>query len=575
MVIKALTFEIGRLDRPSCNDLIAAIIKIKWYQNGSDFMAAYARFLAVLVSGIPKWYTSIVVKLISEFVQVHYASVHHSALDQIVGLMPTCKGALPDILRANFPHKTESSTHTLRYIKNALWMTEYVPEVRGSVWGLVMEKIVDLDAELQDELGGLNDLDVDDPDMSSDEEGDQAVDALETDITNMDNRSESDTDEEDLELNDAGNNAASALVVRRKLDKILFYLLNYLDSKLTNYQHDPDTSGSLFALLQNLFKTYVLSTYQTRCVQYLLFYAAHADSVFMDAFLAFLIETALSPTEAMETRLRAVQYVASFIARARGISTEQLLFVVRILSAWLTRYVQERELEVGDGSLGLGMGRFRLFYAVAQALMYLFCFRHHILKKQQGTGTGTGLADDDEDPESSVDSDWHCNLDKLFRRLIITKFNPLGYCQRTVVAMFAQIAQKEDLVYCYTIMEQNRLGLNRDFTTPALCSSSSSNNNNSTHNNNNSPAKSLPPKRNSSSTTFTTPNTPLIMDTFFPFDPLNLPATRQKVSFKYVEWSDVADEDEDSGSELYSDDNEDEDEVEDEDDEDDELDNEV
>lgn len=57
--------------------------------------------------------------------------------------------------------------------------------------------------------------------------------------------------------------------------------------------------------------------------------------------------------------------------------------------------------------------------------------------------------------KNSVDSEWECELDRFYQRMILSKFNPLKYCNENVILMFANIAQKTNLVYCYTVIEKN------------------------------------------------------------------------------------------------------------------------
>jgi len=168
-------------------------------------------------------------------------------------------------------------------------------------------------------------------------------------------------------------------------------------------------------------------------------------------------------------------------------------------------------------------------------LFYIFCFRHGILRKQ---------GDDDDSS-----SDWECGLDKLFQRLIITKFNPLKYCKGTVVAMFAQISQKENAAYCFTVMEQNRLGgFNPDGTR--------------TKSNSIMATSPLGGGSNGSASYFGAAGTFwsksqefVTLEGYFPFDPLVLPKAKKSITSLYVEWEDVAG-DYDSGSEDYDDEDE-------------------
>lgn len=601
LVFKALTAEIGRLDRPACNRLLASILDIKWTKEKSDFQNAYARFLCVLVSGIPRWWSQTAKKMISEFTREN-TEIHHSVLKFILGLMPTSTTSLPDIFKNNYPHKSDPTKLILRYISNLLSVVEYAPEVRSNVWALIMEKTVELDVELQDEFDDDEDEMDDNQDDDGDDEDDDTVketvpgvtaslvqiNAMAGDAGNdSDDDDEADDNDSEISEYDVEDIAMSASAVRTKLDSVMSLLLNYLDNCFSVSEIESGDGQSLFVTLQHLFKTYILSTYRTRSVQYLLFWASHANPLLMDAFLASLLETALSPRENMERKLKAMQYISSFIARAKGLSRMQIVFVISILTSWLDRYVEEREAEV-DTQPG-GMGRFRLFYSATQTIMYIFCFRHAMLRKEISNSGAVGsdeqsqLQSDETGNDatskikSSSDSEWECDLDKLFRRLIITKFNPLRYCRRTVVAMFAQIARKEDLVYCFTIMEQNRLGKSATI-------------NNSNNNNNSGPragptgvgggvlksSSSVPAVANSSSSNQVTSSSLnnsgttvgdvfwqrtsdfVMLDAYFPFDPLHLPQCRQRMQTLYLEWADVADDSESSGSDDYDEDDGDE-----------------
>lgn len=505
-------------------------------------------------------------KLVSEFTRSD-TDIHHSVLKSILSMMPTSTTTLPDIFKKNYPHKSEPTKQILSYITNLLAVVEYAPEVRTAVWGLIMEKTVELDVELQeefddDENDGEDDLEQNSDDEDEDEEpSKEASPGITASLGQIAEAMGGDSDEEDddddvseISEYDVEDIAMSASTVRGKLDSVMSLLLNYLDNCFSQSEIESGDGQMLFVTLQNLFKTYILSTYRTRSVQYLLFWASHANPLLMDAFLASLLETALSPSEDMEKRLKAMQYISSFIARAKGLSKTQIVFVISILASWLDRYVEVRENEV-DCIPG-GMGRFRLFYSVTQTIMYIFCFRHAMLRKEASGHPGQDELDEAKAKvQSSVDSDWECDLDKLFRRLIITKFNPLRYCRRTVVAMFAQIARKEDLVYCFTIMEQNRLG-KRITSDNSNSGNASGQQTLSVQSGGGLVVGDILWRKNSDF---------VMLDAYFPFDPLNLPQCKERIQTLYLEWADVAD-DSDSASEDYDEDEDDEEDDSDDDD---------
>lgn len=577
---------------------------------GASFVGAYVRFLTVLVSGVPRWWSDVITHMVQGFQDADDTTSHHLVIRHILRLMPTIVSSFQAILSNNFPHKSESKIATLRYLQNLLKVIEYCPELRGSAWSLIFERAIQLDVELQDSLLDSDDEEDDDSDEDEDEEmgtpsspsdetadpyvkgadGDDdeeaildvskivrenqhtateaanAEDKVDRPISNNELEEDDDDDEDGAQIHGAASlfeeqgeyeydveGGVDVVVIRNKLDAMMTLLFGYLDQKITSESvlEEHGEAQVLFTTLLAHFKSFILSTHRTRSVQFLLFRAAHVHPALLDAFLVSLIEIALSPSENMDKRLKAMQYISSFIARARGLSRTQILFVVSILSDWLQRYVDERESEVGT-STG-GMGKFKMFYAVSQALMYIFCFRHATFRVDQksrasNSSNSNGSSSNGSKKDTS-DSEWECNLDKVFQRIVISKFNPLRYCRDTVVSKFAQLALRENLVYCFTIMEQNRLGpkqqqADSNMTLTQSSSSSASLSNGLTA----SLAKYM---------FHTSRNKDFVMlDAYFPFDPMYLPNAKAMIKDIYVEW--VADEDDSESDDDDDDEEEDE-----------------
>jgi RNA polymerase I-specific transcription initiation factor RRN3 len=540
-LISALTSEISRLDSYLCGPVINGVLKLKWSNREPQFVAAYVRFLMVLVSGIPKWWPDVANKIVAEFV-VDDTGPHHSVLSYIVRVIPTSSSTLQGVFMKQFPHKSDSTKNFINYVRNLLRVVEYCRELEKGVWGLILERTVALDVELYDEVDN-SDSDDDDDDDDDDEEVDEVDEEEEEEeedddeddddqdvmevvdgqenlkegtVEEVDNDNDDDDDTaSDVSEYDVGDMQNDTVSIREKLDGTLCLLFEHLESKFCPERLVLPETIQLFSTLLDLFKSYVLPTHRTRSVQYVLFRTCHSHNDLLDAFLASMIELALSPNENIERRQKAMQYISSFIARAKGLSKAQIVFVVSFLAGWLDRYIRDREVEV-DHAMG-GMGRFRMFYSVCQALFYIFCFRHSTLHKNDG---------------------WECDLDALFQRLIVTKFNPLRYCKRTVVAMFARIAQRHNVAYCFTIMEQNRLGGFKHESKPTT------------------PLGGATSYFGVGSSMWSKSQEFVALEGYFPFDPLALRGAKQSVREMYVEWDDVAD-DSDSGSEQECDDDQD------------------
>lgn len=417
---------------------------------------------------------------------------------------------------------------------------------------------------LQNELDDLDDDEIeeiingDDEEIVASAKNDEDVDVDEGD------EDEDEDDDEDRVgeveyLMESTRSTATIKTILTKLDSIISLLLKTTETSFTTEELNHGNGVFLFNTLTSLFKSHILPTHFTKLIQFTLFHVSQYQPELADSFLVLLIDVAFNTSEILEKRLKAMQYLSSYIARAKNLSRHQIVFVVSYLIGWLNKYVIERECEVFEsdndnkgrtkgGSTGGGMERFKLFYAAFQALLYIFCFRYNMLYKLEtgvtasssmstsntatsGTSANSGFSGDGDQ--------WECELDKFFQRAMISKFIPLKYCDETVVFIFAKIATKLNVCYCYSIIEHNKR--ERMIQT-------------------NGGSSSLP----SAISNFKAKQEFLDLEAYFPFDPLVLPTCKKLISNNYVEWSDVNpnnddEDDEDSGS--HQDDMESDDEV--------------
>lgn len=559
IVLKILISNVSRLDNSSCNRLISAILEYRWLElepldetveSGAAYNAfidLYSHFLSVLVSSLPKYLHEVTTKLVSEFtsldIQENTASNHHVILNKIIKFIPTSVNSLPAILQKHYPHHLSSNIGELtNYVSNLTKILTYCPELQYDIWQLVIECCIKLDVELQNELDDLDDDEIEELINGEDEDEDED----ENNDDNSDNEEENKAeegivkskevdvldDEEIAEgeveyLLDPITSTVNIRKLLRKLDSIIYLLLTNTAKSFTVDELNNGNGVYLFNTITSLFKTHILPTHFTKLIQFTLFHISQYQPELADSFLVLLIDVAFNTSEILEKRLKAMQYLSSYIARAKNLSRHQIVFVVSYLIGWLNKYVIERECEITDYDndnkgrntgikKGGGMERFKLFYAAFQALLYIFCFRYEMLYKVPGSS------------ENSSDSEWECDLDKFFQRLIIAKFNPLKFCDETVVYIFAKIATKLNVCYCYSIIEHNKR--ERMLQTNGT--------------------KNLP----SAVSNFKQKQEFLDLEAYFPFDPLVLPQCKSLVSQNYIEWSDVnpsngdEDDDEDSGS---------------------------
>ncbi|KAK9367562.1 RNA polymerase I-specific transcription initiation factor RRN3 [Lipomyces kononenkoae] len=564
-VLSALLSQIDRLTAATCASLIRAVINLPGIGTDTAFISGpqrkpfsmlvclHGKFLGVLVSIMPKWYTEIASRIVSDFSAATGSSAErlHSLLRYLVTIVPTSASILQNAIIRLFPYKYEDLGILARYMANILRVVEYVPELRSGIWGVIVERAVELDVDIENKLDQL-----DDEDEDNDGDGQISWDDFATfgADSSLDLGKKFQEDEVILssQLDAEVLDPTNIKTMSTKLDSLVSLLLGQLNLSLCAFEVPSSESLDLYSTLLSHFATYLLPTHRTHAIQYLFFSVSQVAPEFTDAFLALLLETALAPAEVIPRRQMAMQYLASYVARARAVTDSQLHSVVSILSAWITRYLDEREFEVSSGEStpvtntargSVDMARFTMFYAVVQGLFYIFCFRH------------SGLRYDDED--SGHSGEWICNVSQLLQRVVNSRFNPLKWCNADVVSMFAKVAHREGAAYCFSIIEKNKRGM----------------------------ATSLDPSSPADeSTTPATRVSSLLVEDFkgtfnkvemkplegyFPFDPLVLKRTRYMVREKYITWAEVA------GDEGFSSDEEDEvdmdgaDEDEDEEDDDD------
>lgn len=514
VLLQILSNNIGKIDTQQCTPLIQSVINFeKWWELPPTALSTYIFFIKILCSSLPKWWQDVSLLLISNFnLPVDKTVQQHEMLKYFLRAIPTSTSFIDSYIAKFFPNKNDSKKNLINYIANVLVLTDYCNELRFQSWSLVIEKVISIDVELQNELDELDDDIEDDLDDELDDDDDELDDGDEQEeVLNVERKAIEESEDEDLLDGEEEYNVEVSQNIKElssKLDAILSLITRRLSQSLTAESIDNGDGVSIFNTLISLFKSHILPTYYTKSIQYILFHVSQQQLELMDAFLVTLIDIAFSPNEIVEKRIKSLQYIGSFIARAKKLSNTQIIFVASYLTSWLNRYVLEREEEVNQPG---GVERFKHFYAAFQALCYIFCFRHAVFR----------------DGDS-----WECEIDKFFQRMVLSKFNPLKYCNENVMMMFARIAQHEGVVYCFSIIENNNnerlrgiMGKTDGKTSSAVISTWS----------------------------LATRQQFIDLQSYFPYDPLFLKNYKRMMKGYYIEWSDVSREYESDESDEFDD----------------------
>ncbi|KAL1413177.1 DNA independent RNA polymerase I transcription factor [Vanrija albida] len=349
----------------------------------------------------------------------------------------------------------------------------------------------------------------------------------------------------------------------------------------------PTAAQSLahFQALLNLFSRQILPTSATQHLPFLLFLASSFSPAHTDLFLGLLVSQALyattsnAPTLASQPvsltqRVAATVYIGSLVCRARYVTDEQARTVMTYLLAYIDgKLAQARAAASGK----VAMDELPLFYAVCQAVMLTFCFRWRALTADtDGDGVVGELDMDGESETGESEGRWMRDLDVL-QRALTSELNPLLGCNPSIVSTFAKVAHSTGFAYCFSIIEANQHATSGRSTSTnsangrsasASRTASAAGNRRTFSRTTSAPAAPLPPvlaaPRNARQI-----NIDAGLDSYFPFDPYDLPRSGEYVEALYRTWSDVAvdlggDSDDESDSDEDGEESEDSEEMDDE-----------
>ncbi|WVF68963.1 hypothetical protein IAT40_003737 [Kwoniella sp. CBS 6097] len=358
----------------------------------------------------------------------------------------------------------------------------------------------------------------------------------------------------------------------------------------------PAQSLSYFQMLLNLFSRQILPTSATQHIPFLLFLTSSFSVSHTDLFLGLLVSQALyaqtttTPSPAsqpvsMNQRIAATVYIGSAVCRARFVNDDQARTVLTYLLAYIDGKLHQSRASRRDRE---PIDELPLFYAVCQAVMLIFCFRWRAFTanadKEVDNIVGDLELEGEGDEGDSVDgerdgdgSKWMSDLDVL-QRAITSELNPLLGCNPTIVSTFAKVAHHTNFAYCFSIIEANQQSSHpsRSNTvsntstsatqsqTPARLHGNVTDKNSFRDNNINkhthrpgaagvgagSRSQTIPRQARAL-------NVEAGLDSYFPFDPYDLPRSKRYVERLYRTWAEVAidagNDDSDSGSGSDSD----------------------
>lgn len=348
----------------------------------------------------------------------------------------------------------------------------------------------------------------------------------------------------------------------------------------------PAQSLSYFQTLLNLFSRQILPTASTQHIPFLLFLTSSFSPAHTELFLGLLVSQALYATTStvpsinsqpvsMNQRIAATVYIGSVVCRARFVTDDQARTVLTYLLAYMDGKLHQSRVNKRHSTDELP-----LFYAVCQAAMLIFCFRWRAFlagADKEGDGVLGDMEMDGEsvDDEGKAEGKWMADLDVL-QNAITSDLNPLLVskphvrsklivnepriikgCNPTVVSTFAKVAHHTNFAYCFSIIEANqqsshpRSSSSHALSKTAVPASRSSSGAGSNRQDPTFGSQTLPRQARQL-------NVDAGLDSYFPFDPYDLPKSKRFIETLYRTWDEVAidgglDSDSDGSSESESD----------------------
>lgn len=368
--LKALSGAVSYIDPDHHQLLLSSISGMSLWNYGPDVMDVLVELIVSLAAVNGKYLYLCLDMLVRNFVppisflgllkqprglakkeQVLYRV--HSALKDIADLVPLAPLRLEQIIKEKMPYKNSNQPWILSviYVENMFRLESgAMGELVGSSMLVeVVNRLVELDVEI-----GWDELLVDDSskgifDM---ELGDQEMPGHDTEIVG-----------EELSKESSNQKFISGNEVAEHLDLLMLLTFEHLNSC-----YESGRLAQVFEILLQSFQSTVLNAYKSKFSQFVMFYACSLDPENCgERFATRLADIFKNSALALEWRMGAVAYLASYLSRAKFISASYVITMLESLVDWCSTYCESQDGEINPKA-------HKVFYSGFQAIMYILCF---------------------------------------------------------------------------------------------------------------------------------------------------------------------------------------------------------
>ncbi|KAI5366191.1 Putative RNA polymerase I specific transcription initiation factor RRN3 [Septoria linicola] len=501
-----------------CSKLVLALLDLSWLGRDEEFIRVYQEFLRVLANTHGKFMSPIMERLVSNFERLPASAGRvpgedmvdrntmfdrlHGVLQTIIARIPPASSALLRMLRHQFPNDMSTAKGYLQYQRHMLRLADAIPEIKGEVMSLIMQRLVDIDVQIQQDIEDLEDDDAEERLLQRDSRfgGMGAADDDEDSDDESVSESEMTTTDEEMRLKELRLQVA-------KMDGTQDLLFEHYQPSFTP-NSTPRTNAAYQELLSH-FNNFIMP-HRSRHAQFLLFHFSQYSTAYSEDFINRFIKRTTARDVATPLRLQACAYVASFTARASHLP----MYLVQRVFIELGRVMDELRYVYEPHSQGPDRKMYGMYYAIAQALLYIFCFRWRDLIDRTKLGD---MTEEDMIAEQR-DLPWIPGVKETLNRNMTSVLNPLKVCSPAIVGEFAKIAWHLRFLYVFSLIERNkriRLG-----QAPQLYSL----------------AGGLDIGRRETAWDRKTGDSHHQLEAYFPFDPYHLPQSKRWIEGEFNEW---------------------------------------
>lgn len=371
-VLRQLKHCIDLLDPKNFESTIINLIffEIKWHLYHSthkEVLSCLGEFLIDLNSA----YTSYIYKCLSMLIKLFIVTnipantaatdqevincdelynLSHHVIQCLTKIVPSSKLHLVKLFDSLYPYMTKDTTIQESYISNILRAAEYLKDHRAQLLEICIQKCLKIDVNCRREQiieAELNDQ------MAIDGDSDEATEEPKTKIEPMKHP------------------------LADRLDVMMLSLIKFIEKGChdeTN-KFNWDASKSIYKDLLYTFDKYVLCTYGSSHVQFLMFYVCSYKYMLSEGFIDYLWKKFSSINSCAITKQVCAYYIGSYLSRAKYIQLPTCVATLQLMIKWIHNYI-EKLSQIPNYSHYNSFDMHRTFYALCQTVFYVIIFRN-------------------------------------------------------------------------------------------------------------------------------------------------------------------------------------------------------